>query len=365
MKRFLCILFCLCGFPSIAVSQFTFTPIGDGSTYVCANDPDTGNLLGRLISDTEAVEVSFRRIIRKTRRQLRRARRKLRRGERRGVSENRLAALRARVAVLEDTASDLVDCRDETGDFGSGGGPVPTPGPTDAPCSVVGGTSGVTARIINGSACPVGNSPVVELFMLDVGGDIFGACTGTVVAPRVIISAAHCFPLGTTGAIVVTGSGSLNASSFHVHPGYSEAPGSIFEENDVAVVLVNQDLPTRVSGILSSNNFSLGEAAIIGGYGLDEFGGSGTLRAAPTVIARFSAISVTITYSGSGTFGNTCSGDSGGPIFVNRGGSWVLGGVTSNGLLENCGPGDTSNFANITDPVNQNFFNSIVPGLIP
>ena len=191
----------------------------------------------------------------------------------------------------------------------------------------------------------------------------FAVCTGNVVAPRAVITAAHCLDNPITAFVdVITSSGVFRATSFHFHPGYNPFVAPL-EDSDVGIVLLGVDLPTQVVNVHSVNDHVAGEPGIIGGYGLDEFGGSNVLRAAPVEIFSFTVPSVTILYDGLSELGNTCSGDSGGPLLIFRGGEWVLSAVTSNGIQADCMPDDVSNFANLTEPDNKSFFNSHVPGL--
>lgn len=206
---------------------------------------------------------------------------------------------------------------------------------------------------------------MVELIMSDITDTPQFLCSATVVGIRTLITAAHCLDDPSVAFVdVITGSGTIRATSFAFHPDW-DATGisQELEANDVGIVQMGTDLPTRISPVLSDNDFIVGEQGFIGGYGLDQNGGIEVLRGAPVLIDSFTGSSVTITYSGQGNLGNTCSGDSGGPLFVKRGAEWVLGAVTSNGLNVNCGPGDVSNFANLSDPTNEDFFNSFVPGL--
>jgi len=317
----------------------------------------------RVFGDGSSAEIGFRRIIRKTKRRVRSLNRRIRRLQRRGIKPDKVFQLQTQVAGQQLVLNDLITCRDSDatggGGGGNGGGGGTTP-PTDSACSVVGGTSGLTARIINGSACTVGNSPVVEVLVLDSFGSPLGSCSGTALTARAVLTAAHCFLDNPGGAQIITGVGTFTASSFHVHPGYSSGFRATDEENDIAIVLLGQDLPTRTVALLGSNDLTAGETGIIAGYGLDENGGAGTLRAGNITLNQATAHSVVALFNGSGS--NTCSGDSGGPFLVKRGSTWVIAGVTSNGLLVNCGAGDESRFANTTHPDNLSFIRSLVPG---
>src|SRR3954469_24801617 len=109
---------------------------------------------------------------------------------------------------------------------GGGGGSSstpssPSPTPTisiSAACGALGVTVSASTAIVNGSECPVTNSSVVLLNMKDSGGQQEGSCTGTVIAPRAILTAAHCLAAPAASIKVFLGVGpELNAVSFAAH----------------------------------------------------------------------------------------------------------------------------------------------------
>src|SRR5262245_55659968 len=99
--------------------------------------------------------------------------------------------------------------------------PMPTI-PISAACGALGSTVSSSTAIVNGNECPVTNSPVVLLNMKDSTGLQVGSCTGTVIAPRAILTAAHCLPSTTTSIRAFLGVGpELDAQSFGPHPSYT------------------------------------------------------------------------------------------------------------------------------------------------
>lgn len=248
--------------------------------------------------------------------------------------------------------------------------PSPSPSPDDSPCSVLGAsTGGVSARIINGTSCTIGDSPIVRL-SVGFGGDYY-SCTGNVIAPRVILTAAHCIASGSdraTSVDVYTGSGVLSATGYAVHPlNETGAPGPF----DLSILTLDEDLPTRVLSLVSSSSaFSDGETVYIGGYGRvgtgsAENSATDDLQASKMRLHEVSAQEIITLFDHSADgieWGNTCNGDSGGPLVVERGSEWVLAGITSYGFSENCGPTDTSGFVNLQSAENRAFISTYAPG---
>jgi hypothetical protein len=139
---------------------------------------------------------------------------------------------------------------------GCGGGapsrptPTPTPTPTPAPpppaaaaaCGALGVTAPPSLAIVNGAECSAAASPVVLLNMRHAQGFALGACSGTIIAPRAILTAAHCLDEEVGTVRVWLGAGEeIVAESFAFHPSYSQSNGL-----DVGVVLMSQDLPRQL-----------------------------------------------------------------------------------------------------------------------
>ena len=246
---------------------------------------------------------------------------------------------------------------------GGGGGSPSTPSPPAAPsvpvasaCAAIGqGVSAATA-IVNGAECATANSPVVLLNMKDGTGLQAGSCTGTVIAPRAILTAAHCLPATTASILVFLGTGpQLTAASFAPHPLWRESSASAY---DVGVVLMPADIGRAPSPLLLSRDGRVGETAILTGWGKDASGVTSTLRAGVATLTAVSALTLQTAFSGSAS--SVCQGDSGGPILLQEGGAWPVAGVISANSTLACSFGDNF-YANLRHPDISAFILSRVP----
>jgi secreted trypsin-like serine protease len=160
-------------------------------------------------------------------------------------------------------------------------------------------------------------------------------CTGTVVAKRVVVTAAHClagmsasrirFAFGPNG---FSPQASVGVSRAVVHPQYDANR----IKNDIGVLILSSDAPVTPVGINTAMTTSWqGRSLVFVGYGVSNGvtqSGGGTKR----------VVSIPISEVGSTQFAyedsrrNTCFGDSGGPAFTqDASGNLLLAGVTSYG----------------------------------
>lgn len=228
-------------------------------------------------------------------------------------------------------------------------------------------------RIINGVAVDPASFPqIVRLNIFKAVPEGIGQsiCTGTVIGKYGVLTAAHCLE----GSLMAVGIESgvadvVAATGFSIHPLRNTSP---LDPNfkDVAILLTGDystdsgtPIPLPVLGI-DSLAMNIGEAFLISGYGLDENGEIGTLKAGQMVT---SAVTTDRIFSIFDQFSDTCFGDSGGPAVrtrVDEAGIPLfsaIAGVVEAGTSPECAQGETASFTAVSEPTVIQFLRDTVP----
>jgi V8-like Glu-specific endopeptidase len=198
-------------------------------------------------------------------------------------------------------------------------------------------------KILNGTAGPtlfdIPAGQVQAIGALRQADQVF--CTATLIAPQVVVSAAHCalavsgdvdFAIGRdardpTAAIPVT--------RIVAHPKYDQLATFISAQYDVAIFVLAQPAKSRVSTIKPIPFNATAVSDLRGrqvqnvGYGLTRAGGqsSGRRYWSAERVAAVSRYDFTTRYSDNDS--GTCNGDSGGPSLLRVDGKVVIVGTVS------------------------------------
>jgi V8-like Glu-specific endopeptidase len=186
-----------------------------------------------------------------------------------------------------------------------------------------------------------GDPSVVAIYGARPGSTEGFLCTGSVIAPTVVLTAAHCVAPSETGRDAkfvvlsgedVGGGGTLRLPVRETHANPQWNPRDLQGGHDEGIVILTDptSLPSLPIGRRALSEADVGEPVRIVGFGAIEGGatnGAGTKRQAMTKVASVSRDLLGIGDLERGT----CNGDSGGPAFMAQDGIETIVGTTSFG----------------------------------
>ncbi len=201
-----------------------------------------------------------------------------------------------------------------------------------------------------------------------------GGCTGTLIAPNVILSARHCGIGAGTTVRFGDNSGSPIFTTTVQSSLLPDGNGSLLDGGDVSIHILNSSVPANIAEpmrLIDETNELVGKLAATVGYGFNGLGSAGhgfssdgfrwggeniidvygtpasagganiistdfdNTTGTTNTIPSSSATPVTLEAT-------TAPGDSGGPVLVQVGSEWVIAGVLSGGTTNTSVFGDIS-----------------------
>jgi V8-like Glu-specific endopeptidase len=211
-------------------------------------------------------------------------------------------------------------------------------------CSVDGDGSplGAASQEIIGGAADSDDPAVVVLIAQAPGAESSTLCTGEIISPHVVLTAAHCVSpveVGVTAQFFVYPGADLSQANAknvlqvretHANPSWLSNNLTAGHDVGVAILTASTAIPPLPYNRTALTSAMKGQPVRLVGYGITAAGAdasAGARRQVSAVLDDFDAVKIAV---GDSAHGN-CNGDSGGPALFKLGDAEAIIGVTSYG----------------------------------